>query len=175
MKRCLCTDVSALVAPFAINTATAMPAAKQAAFRLSGIGIGQIRSNFYRANGKYCSLERSRSALNAPPHPKGGGTHTASTAVELSKQFAGEAMALRSNNHPAPDKSVSLVSFDRKWKMVGKHGQQLGEVGTCGIDLVSGRVLYLVLDTPWQALPIPWQSVSVDATTCRFRLRSGAP
>lgn len=77
--------------------------------------------------------------------------------------------------HQAQNNAVSLATFSRRWEMLGMHGQQLGEVGACGIDLLSGQILYLVLDTPWQELTIPWQNVSVDAAAGIFQLRSAPP
>lgn len=69
----------------------------------------------------------------------------------------------------------SEVQLPYRWTMLGVHGQQLGTVGSLSVDLENGRVAYLVLETQWQRLHIPWQQVYVeqeDSGRLRFKLRS---
>lgn len=61
------------------------------------------------------------------------------------------------------------------WQMLGVHGQPVGTVNACGIDLHTGRIKYLVLETPWQTLTVPWQAVRVDAVHGRFQLCTRQP
>lgn len=63
------------------------------------------------------------------------------------------------------------MRLPQTWEMLGLHGQALGRVDTCGVDLQTGRISYLVLETPWQTLSIPWQAVDVDNRHSRFQLR----
>lgn len=73
---------------------------------------------------------------------------------------------------PGSALSIMQVQLPREWILLGLRGQRLGTVASCGLDMQSGRVKYLVLATPWQQLKIAWQSVQVDTTRECFRLRS---
>lgn len=61
-----------------------------------------------------------------------------------------------------PKARVSLASLPAQWQMLGVHGQHIGSVDACGIDLDSGRVAYVLLVTPLQSITIPWERVQFD-------------
>ncbi len=54
--------------------------------------------------------------------------------------------------------------------MLGVHGQRIGSVEACGIDLASGRIRYLILATAWQTISVPWERVRLDRDNRRFQL-----
>ncbi|RLQ20643.1 hypothetical protein DWB85_16715 [Seongchinamella sediminis] len=62
------------------------------------------------------------------------------------------------------------MRLPQTWELLGLHGQALGRVDACGVDLQTGRISYLILETPWQTLSIPWQAVHVDNRHNRFQL-----
>lgn len=70
------------------------------------------------------------------------------------------------------ERRATQVRLPRPWPMLGVHGQPVGTVDACGIDLKTGRINYLMLETPWQTLKIPWQTVRVDEDRGRFQMRS---
>jgi len=73
--------------------------------------------------------------------------------------------------HSAQASQTTRMRLPQTWQMLGLHGQVVGKVESCGIDMHTGRIKYLVLETPWQTLTIPWQTVCVESSQGRFQLR----
>ena len=65
---------------------------------------------------------------------------------------------------------IAVATLPRRWQMLGVHGQRIGSVEACGIDLDSGRMRYLVLATALQTISVPWERVRLDRDNKRFQL-----
>ena len=80
-------------------------------------------------------------------------------------------LTLMATRQSARARQTARMRLPHTWQMLGLHGQPVGKVDVCGVDLQTGRIMYLVLETPWQTLTIPWQAINVDNSQRRFQLR----
>jgi sporulation protein YlmC with PRC-barrel domain len=62
------------------------------------------------------------------------------------------------------------AKLEQSWPVVGLKGQRLGTVERCAIDINTGVVKYLQLQTAWQMIDIDWQGLTFDKERQHFRL-----
>lgn len=62
------------------------------------------------------------------------------------------------------------AKLEQPWPVVGLKGQRLGTVERCAIDINTGVVKHLQLQTAWQNIDIDWQGLTFDQDRQYFRL-----